>query len=354
MKWLVILLMLAGGCADKGWEWVNSEGETRKVAVAGSQERRAKAVEICRVGRKDMESKIVARGSIEAGEKTILSSEISAEVENINTSVGEKVIKGDFLCRLEGEQIELNLKNTSAKVSRFEKQHNRIKNLYEQGGATIVQMEDSEARLNTAKTRLKELKRKYKKTKIYAPFSGTVSKIFVRKSELVPAGKPVIELINIDKVSVNVGISEMDIVRIKLYQEVIAYVDSYPLVKFFGEVTSISDKADPFSKKFPLKVTIKNSDRKLKEGMSAGVEIITGHLKNCLVAPSIAVLKDGDMEFVYKIRGNKAVKQQIKTGLQSNKIVQIQEGLSEGEQVIVKGHHFIMEGDEVKIINVLR
>jgi len=351
MGWLIITVFLISGCGKSDWEWVTPGGKVMKVSTVSCESKgQTKAVVVFAVGKKNLSSVISAQGAIEAGNKAALSSEISAEVKKVNVSAGDKVKKGDLLCRLEGSKIKRKLNNTSSRLKRLKEQYNRIKSLYDDGGATVTQREKAEADFSAVKAELEGVKEQYKMTKIYAPFTGTVAGVYFSESELFTAGRTIIEMINLDDVIIRVGVSEMDIGKVKKGQTAEIKVETYPDEKFQGKVNYVSEKTDSMSRKFPVEVLIANVGQKLKEGMTARMKIVTGIIENALVIPCDAVINTEQEQYVFTAVNGRARKKQVAAGLNDGEFIEIKEGLSEGDSVIVKGQFFMTEGARVKIV----
>lgn len=160
-----------------------------------------------------------------------------------------------------------------------------------QSAAAVVQQAQSvqsqaQANLSQAQANLKTLKIQLDKTKVYAPISGVVLLQNLEVGELANAGSIVMKVGNIDEVKLTVYIPEDQYGSIKLGQEVVAKVDSFPQKSYSGKVTYISDEAEftpsnvqtvqgRKSTVYAVEITLPNPDHDLKSGMPADVEFIS-------------------------------------------------------------------------------
>jgi HlyD family secretion protein len=230
---------------------------------------------------------------------------------------------------------------------------------------------------------VKESRKNLARTNIYAPVNGIVSKLSVEKGERVVgtsqmAGTEMMRIANLNDMEVSVDVNENDIVKVGLGDTSTIEVDAYPGRKFQGVVTEIANSASTTAAttsdqvtNFVVKIRILRSSyedltRKFgkrksvfRPGMSASVEIMTERVNNVLAVPIEAVTirlasdldttqveekkeknlsastgKEEEVEVVFVKQDNKASIRKVKTGIQDDKMIQILEGLKEGEELI--------------------
>jgi len=159
-----------------------------------------------------------------------------------------------------------------------------------QSAAAAVQqaqsaLDQAQANLAAAEANVKTLNIQLEKTKVYAPISGVVLLKNLEEGELVNAGSQVMKVGNLDEVKVTVYIPEDQYGLIKLGQDVVVTVDSFPEKSYTGKVAYISDEAEftpsnvqtvegRKSTVFAVEITLPNPDHDLKSGMPADVKFI--------------------------------------------------------------------------------
>jgi len=126
-------------------------------------------------------------------------------------------------------------------------------------------------------------------------------------------------------------------------------VDAYPRNTFRGTVSNINPTVDPLSRSFTLKVRIPNKDQRLKPGMFARATIYPEIHKNAIVVPFKAVVTSGENAHVYVIEGNGVKLQKIATGITDEEVIEVIEGLAEGEVVAVDGHYGMPDNTKVSV-----
>lgn len=373
---------------------------------------------------------VSANGKIQPAKDIKISPYISGEVVELFVKEGDFVEKGKKLAKIDPEiyisnyeRIEASYKTTQAneasakaRITQSKAQFtkasldfDRSKTLFEKevisqadfDAATSsyqVSQADVEAakenyrsaqfQVSSARALLKEAKENLKRTSIYAPNDGTVSKLSIEVGERVTgasqfsAGTEIMRIANLDVLEVNVEVNENDIVRVSLFDTAVIEVDAYLDKKFKGIVTEIATSANTLGvstdqvTNFDVKIMmLKNSYEDLvkpdspipspfRPGMSSTVEIETETEYDILTISIQAVTtradtsgrtktarekreeerisddntkkKDEDIkEYVFLFDDDKAILTEVKTGIQDNTFIQITEGVSEGDEVIV-------------------
>jgi HlyD family secretion protein len=317
---------------------------------------------------RDIIETVSGNGKIQPEVEVKITSDVSGEIIEMYVKEGDRVKKGDLLCRIKPDIYESALDRVSASVNgskaslqnakaqleqtkanliNAESIYNRTKKLYDQNAvsqqefdaakaqyegakATVKAAEETvrsaEFSINGAQASLKEASENLSKTMIYAPVDGTVSKLNVEKGERVQGvsgfqGTEIMKLANLNEMEVSVEINENDIVRVKKNDTCLIEVDAYPEKKFKGIVTEVANSANTTGisvdqvTNFTVKIRIlQNSYQFLvsetnpapfRPGMSASVEIRTNIVSNALSVPIMAVTTRADSSD-YKMKKEKS------------------------------------------------
>jgi multidrug efflux pump subunit AcrA (membrane-fusion protein) len=183
---------------------------------------------------------------------------------------------------------------------------------------------------------------------VESPIRGYVGEIMVDRGMTIAPTTPLAQVVNMYTVEAVVRIMEEKINLIQVGMTGIVTVEAFPGKKFIGRVYKKSAVLNQLSHTQEVRVMIKNNDLALKHGMFANVSIVTGMEKNTLAVPvdSLFSDKNGNNQ-VYKIVGNKAVKQGVAMGITVENFTEILSGLSPGDLVITLGHENVANGDEL-------
>lgn len=319
-----------------------------KVAMSDN----AMKVAVEEVKKRDIIETVTGSGKIQPETELKITSDVSGEIIDIYVKEGDKVQKGQLLCRIKPdiyqsaldrvlaqinsskaqlEQAKAQLEQAKANFSNIQAQYERNKKLYEQKAISLQEFQASEAQyqstianikgleenIRSAEFNIKSLEASYneaksnlEKTYIYSPVDATVSKLNVEKGERVQGvsgfqGTEIMRLANLNEMEVKLEISENDIIRVHKNDTAIVEIDAYNDMTFKGIVTDISNSvntatlsADQLSN-YTVKVRVLYDTYKhlitpenpipIRPGMSASVEIITKKLYKVLSVPIQAV-----------------------------------------------------------------
>jgi len=188
---------------------------------------------------------------------------------------------------------------------------------------------------------------------LITPIEGIVTKIDtpVAGINITPA-TAVFTVADPNSVIFVVNVDETDIGGVSLGQKVKITLDAFPGQEFEGEVTKISFASITTTgggTAFPVEISLpENTNLMFKVGMNGDAEIITQKKEGVLLIPASAVWQREDKNYVWKVVGGKAKKQEVKIGSEAEDSVEILGGLVEGEMVISEKVSQIKEGQEIK------
>ena len=187
-----------------------------------------------------------------------------------------------------------------------------------------------------------------KNTLIKAPLSGMISEKVISMGENIGPGQKLFTIVNIDELYVETGVTEKEIAFIQIGQKVTINADVLKST-IEGEVVYIGPSAEEQSKTYPVKIKIKNTERTIKPGMFATVEVTADSRPSSLSVEKTAVVKEQDKFFVYAAQGNKAIKKEITVGLTNHTSYEVLGGLEKGEEVVIVGTDQLKNGTDIVI-----
>ena len=192
----------------------------------------------------------------------------------------------------------------------------------------------------------------FTKAEVKSPIEGTVIRYYVDVGDsVIPQEpmpqEPVVNIAYMDKVKIVVNVGEKDISKLRKGEKVRVSVDAYPEENFLGRVVKVAPAVDPRSRKLKVELEIENKDHRLKPGMFADVEIIYNEHSNVLVVPRIAVLEKEGRTILFTVDDDSAKLREVKTGISDEEKIEIVEGLSEGESVVIEGNYGLIDGAKV-------
>lgn len=380
---IAVLAAAAGAVA-----WNARPSGPEGVEVETEQARRMKIVQT-----------VSATGRIQPVTQVNISADVSAKITRLGVQEGQWVEKGTLLVELDreryvatGESAEASMRvaqsnaaATRETVEKLRKDYERIRDLHAEGletqsalDAAMAAYRAEEARhraaldqVEQARANLKETRDQLSKTRIYAPMSGTVSELNKEVGEIALGSQfqedVILVLSNLTGMEALVDVDENDVVRVSLGDEAEIEVDALPGVKLRGAVTEIANSAtvsgdgtSDQKTEFEVKIAVVEPNEKLRPGMTATAEIVTDVRDDAIGVPiqSVAVRtpdqlgvegggdgweadEDGFVETVFVIAGTTADARPVRTGIQSDTHIEIEDGLAEGDRVVTGNYRAI-------------
>jgi multidrug efflux pump subunit AcrA (membrane-fusion protein) len=338
---------------------------------------------------KEIQTKIEISGVLVPSQAVDISSKMSGQVTALNFKVGSQVKAGDILMQLDTEalngqlmQAQASLQSAQAaaqatdnqtsllkiSLAAAQKNYDRTKMLFDAGAASQSQLEDAQDKLDTAQKQyenasgpargqaqaaigvaqanVKSFELQLKNAIIKSPINGIITSQNVNVGQNVSPAVAIISIVDTANLKMKTTISQDLVPFLATGQQIIVTVDSYPDVKFKGNVSSIGPIAVSTGEVFPVEITIKNN-RNLMAGLSAHA---TSNIKTRgIIIPSAAIMHSKGNSYVYVINNNIAEKRLVEAGLKSNQEIQIIKGLRIGEQVAISNINSLSDKASVKV-----
>ena len=265
------------------------------------------------------------------------------------------------------EENYLRMKKLSSEKAISEQQYEQAKSQYEIAdvqyqsaqesfklvieGAAEEDIKSVEAQVRQTKAALDMAKYQLKNTQISAPITGKVTSITVSTGEMVSPSVPLLSIIDVSRVFVKVGISEKDISKIKEGQTVDLEIDAFPEEKFQGEIVSKGVAVNQISKTLEVKIEILQPEVDIPVGVFARGNILVKTNQDALIISSSALVREKNGIYVYVIEEGIARQKEVVLGIIQAKRVEILEGLSEEEEIVVLGNQELEDGLKVDVLN---
>jgi cobalt-zinc-cadmium efflux system membrane fusion protein len=184
---------------------------------------------------------------------------------------------------------------------------------------------------------------------IYSPITGTVIQRKVGPGQYVntssqntSASDPTFVIGDLSTVWLVAYVRESDAPRVNIGQAIHFTVLAYPDRMFPATISYVATSLDTGTRRLLVRATIDNSQHLLRPEMFASVTIVTGEGGNSLAVPRDAIIYDGKTAHVWVARDDQSVERRdIKTGLSNGQMIQIVDGLHQGENVVSKGSLFV-------------
>jgi len=399
---LLFFLVLAGGV---GWQfgWIGGGEESLQVETETAQQRTLTQV-------------VTAFGRAQPEVEVSISPDVSGEIVALPVQEGDRVQQGDLLARLRPDDFRAQVRNQEALVAQrranlaesradsvqARQAYERQKKLFEKGVISESEYEDAQAsyqqaaarleaaryQVESAEATLQDAREQLQKTRLYAPMSGTVSRLEVEVGERVVgtqerAGTELMRIAKLDRMELEVDVNEGDVINVANRDTAAIDFDAYPDESFRGRVTEIANSARIENEgsqnevtNFPVTIRVLGDPNAgpaggdegvtrpevpgqeqavpvIRPGMSGSVDIYTETVEDAVAVPIQAVTvrdfndvrpegnsdasdpTDEDLrEVVFLAEADTTRMVEVTTGIADDTHIEVRSGLSGGETVI--------------------
>ena len=308
-------------------------------------------------------------GIVDAVDSSDLSFEVSGQVEVVNVDIGDRVKKDQVLAELDPETYQLRVAEIQAElakakdnVTKTRAEYKRQKRIFDQGAGAQRFVEVAEYNYKAARSsvnveiaKLDNAKRDLTKTKLLAPYDGTIAWRAIEPNEEVHVGKKILEIDASGKMEVQIAVPETTIDRISIGDLTSITFPTLPDVSVKGRISDIGSAAVK-ANAFPVKVELIDPVNSIKPGMTAEANLALEDedRQPGFLVPYKAILPASEAKrghaFVYNPETSKVKKTPIRySGIQKGQAV-VHEGLTAGDIIAVAGVSFLADGMVVKLI----
>jgi len=283
---------------------------------------------------------ISATGFLSSQENEELMFGRAGRIKQIMVQEGDHVKEGQVLAKLEDSEERLSLLKAE---NALEQGKSELEAAKVSSSKNVIEERQRQAREKEAEVQLK--RRDLEDTILKAPFSGIVSRTYVREGEIVSASKGILRLIDMSKLFAEVSVDEVDISQVKIGQKARVTIDAYPDEVFPGKVVDIAPETTISSGLVvvDVKIELEKANSKLKPGFTANADIIIGEAKDALLLPVEAINERGKKKYVIVMKEGKPSMRDITVGISDETYVEVKSGLEEGELVLSSGLQKVIE-----------
>jgi RND family efflux transporter MFP subunit len=194
---------------------------------------------------------------------------------------------------------------------------------------------------------------------VRAPVSGTIVALPAQLGMTISQAVPLARIAGGSGLEIRIFVAERFISRINLRQSCEITLDAWPGEVFSGRISEISPIVDPASRTMEVRIAFNNADSRAKAGMFAKVRIIIEQKNNIVKLPSSAMIQRFGEEYVFiaeadpnpeNTGGFIAKKRNIVPGIHIDGIMEVQQGLRLGDEVIIRGQGLLDDGARINII----
>jgi membrane fusion protein (multidrug efflux system) len=348
---ITIVIVILGALGLIAFTLINNQKENEAKTAIVAEKNASVSVKIETVKTEEISLDFSVNGIFEPLQELNFSSEKSGRVVRVLVDEGSKVRIGQTLAIVRSEQITSDLNTAEAAYQNALADYNRFENAYSTGGVTKQQLDQTKLNLVTSKSRLQQAKVNVGDTNIKSTINGIVNKKHIEPGSVLGAGTPMFEIVNVSKLKLKVSINENQVAGLKSGNTVDVTASVYPDAKFTGKITFIAPMADS-SLNFPLEIEITNSpSNELKAGMYGTAVFASKQQKeSMMVVARNAFVGSVSSNQIFVVQNGIAKLKNVTAGRILGDKVEILDGLSTNEIIIVTGQINLTDGTKVDII----
>ncbi len=305
---------------------------------------------------------ITLPGNIRAYQQATLYAKVAGYLKTIRVDKGDRVKQGDLVAEVEVPELLADRLKFKAEAEVAEITYKRLDEAQKKSPDLVVPKTVDEARgnYNVALANMKRVETLLDYAKIVAPFSGVITKRWVDPGAFIPAATSssaaqnaaVVTLMDFSTVRIDAWMPESEVPLVKNGLPVNITVSELPGRVFESRVTRIAYALDDATKNMAAEIEIPNPDLELRPGMYASVKIDLQRKSDAILVPSEAIITEKNQSSVFTVVDGKVRKAAVKTGFDDGISVELLDGVTPNDLVILAGKQSISDGQQVHAMEV--
>jgi membrane fusion protein (multidrug efflux system) len=304
--------------------------------IAAGRRNMNATVTIYIVKTRPIEDRIVSSGTIMANEQVELKSEASGRIEKLNIKEGTPVKKGQLLVKINDSDLQAQLFKAKAAYNLAKDQENRQKRLLEREVISTEDYQTSLKELESGGADIELINAQIRKTEIRAPFDGIIGLRYVSEGAYVTSGTQIADLISLSPLKIEFSVPERYFGNVKPGTK-LTFTIQASQKSYSAHVYAVEPKIDESTRTVLVRGFCENPDGNVAPGAFAKVELVLSTNNNAVVVPSEALVPDMVGQKVFRVSGGKALSSTVRTGIRTESMVEITQGLSAGDTIVTAG-----------------
>lgn len=307
-------------------------------------------VAVAAVERGSIARSVSVSGVVEPIRSVGVNAQVAGALLSVNVEEGSMVQRGQVLARIDDRELRAQLLSAEAQLEVARSAYERAEQLRDRKVITLPEYERDRAAYAAAQATVDQLRTRVGYTTVNAPVSGVVTAKLVEAGDVVSNQTRLFEIADISTMVVRVGVSELDVVELRVGDDVQIGLDAYPGRTLSGRIRRIFPSANPDTRLVPVEVAFDEaSARVARPGFLARVTFNLSEQQNVLLVPASALVGGQGSQSVFIVENDRAIRRTVETGLTSSGRVEIVAGLDGSEVVVTAGNNMLRDGAAVRI-----
>lgn len=301
---------------------------------------------------------VEVQGNVETKQNVVIYPEYQGTLTRVFIKKGQRVTKGQTLARIDDGGLGSQVAQLESQAALAKTTFERQKRLWDQKIGSEIQYLQAKSQYESSENAVKQLKSQLGKTTVRAPFSGVIDDVITEQGTVVSPGQALFRIVNLSKMYVSAEVPESYLASVIPGKEVEVL---FPILgqTITSKVRQTGNYINPSNRTYTVEVDVPSKGGTIKPNLSARLSINDYISEKAILIPLNVINEnsEGD-QYVYiasaKANSDKiavAKRQIISTGKTQGDLIEILEGLKDGDRVIVEGARSVKNDQEVKIIN---
>jgi membrane fusion protein, multidrug efflux system len=288
-----------------------------------------------------------ALGTAQANESVTITAKVSDVITRLAFDSGQRVHAGQLLADMNSRAQQADVAAAQAALRDAEQQLQRGGELAKAQLIARGQYDTLRANRDAAAASVQAKRASVGDRTITAPFDGVLGLRQVSLGALVAPGTVITTLDDDRTIKLDFTLPEAALSAISGGQQITATSDAWPGQTFAGRIADIDSRVDPSTRAVRVRAELPNPDGKLRQGMLLRVRVQLP-TRQALVLPELAVQQEADQSSVFRVGADGTVRQvPVKLGTRREGVVEVVNGLSPGDRIVVEGTVKLHDGDHV-------
>jgi len=275
-------------------------------------------------------------GSLRPDEDVELSFETSGKIVGINFNEGTRVKKGDLLAKINDKPLQAQYEKLQAQKKLVEEKEFRQRSLLDKDAISQESYDQIVTELQTIQADINLILARISETELRAPFDGIIGLRYVSEGSFTNPSTKIARLVKIKPIKLEFAIPERYANQVKIGYPVSFTVEGSN-TSFKAEVYAVDPQVEEITRTIVLRAMYPNNNEELKSGRFASVTLLLSKIENTIAIPTEALIPEMEGETVYVYRKGKAESIKVTTGLRTESLIQIVDGLKFGDTLLTSG-----------------
>lgn len=300
------------------------------------------------------------QGDVATKQNIVLYPQFSGQLQTLHVSVGDQVKKGDLLATLDDNGMAQQLNQLMVQEALAKTTFERQEKLWHQNIGSELQYLQAKTQYEAQRSLTQQVSQQLEKSKIVAPFDGTIDAVLAEAGTVVSAGmSPVFRLVNLSNMYLKADVPEGYLNDVVAGKKVIV---NFPVLRLEvpSKIRSVGRYINPDNRTFSVEVDLPNNKAQIKPNLTAQININDYTNDQALLVPQSVISENASGEqYVYTTQYDQernqsmAKKQMVVTGKTEGDFVEIIQGIQPGDTVIAEGARSVKDGQPISILKTI-